>query len=105
MICVWMKDKKITTKISISEVSEYVSLDISYLGRLFKKTYGLSPTAYILQKKIEESKLLLTQTPMSINDIANHYSFTDSSHYIRSFIKLVGVSPSHYRTNANQHSD
>lgn len=98
-------DKRITTKIAISEVCEYVNLDISYFGRLFKKTYGLTPSAYILQKKIEESKLLLTQTPMSINDIANHYSFTDSSHYIRSFINLVGISPSQYRTSENLQSD
>ena len=90
-------DKRITTKITVAEVCEYVHLDISYFGRLFKKTYGITPTAYILQQKVEQSKYLLTKTSLSINDIALNYSFANSSHYIRSFIKIVGMSPSQYR--------
>ena len=95
-------DKRITTKIPITEVCEYVNLNISYFDRLFKKTYGISPTAYILQSKIEESKFLLKETNLSINDIANHYSFTDASHYIKSFIRLVGISPDQYRNQNNK---
>lgn len=98
-------DKRITTKITISEISEYVNLDVSYFTRLFKKTYGMSPTAYILQKKIEESKYLLRETALSINDIANHYSFTDAAHYIRSFINATGISPTQYRKHVNENTN
>lgn len=90
-------DKRITTKILVSEVCEYVNLDISYFGRLFKKTYGVSATNYILNKKIEESKYLLSETSLSINDIALNYSFADASHYIRTFIAITGISPTEYR--------
>ena len=90
-------DKRIKVKITIAEVCEYVHLDNAYFSRLFKNTYGITPTAYILQQKVEQSKYLLTKTSLSINDIALNYSFVNSSHYIRSFIKIVGMSPSQYR--------
>lgn len=94
-------DRRITTKMPVSEVCEYVNLEISYLGRLFKKTYGMTPSAYIIHQKIEHSKLLLSETNLSIKDIAANYSFTDHSHYIRVFTNIVGMSPSQYR-NQNQ---
>lgn len=94
-------DKKITGKITVSDVCRHVNLDISYFGRLFKKTYGMTATEYILQQKIEQSKYLLTNTALSIYDIACNYSFTDSSHYIRSFIKITGISPSQYRNQTH----
>ena len=95
-------DKRIKTRITISEVCEYVNLDISYFGRIFKKTYGMSPKKYIIKTKIEQSKYLLKTTNLPIKDISNNFSFSDVSNYINSFIKETGISPTQYRNQQTQ---
>ena len=64
--------------------------------RLFKQETGLTPTNYILMKRINRSKELLSEN-REIIDVALSCGFYDSSHYYRNFIKYTGVSPSEYQ--------
>lgn len=90
-------DKCLNTQITISKLSEYVGLSPSYLCRVFKNNYGLSPSAYIQNEKIDHAKVLLAQTSMSIKEISESFSFSDVSHFSHIFTKSVGMSPSKYR--------
>lgn len=90
-------DKRITTKITVSEVCEYLNINNAYFCRLFAKEYGISPIQYIIREKIEQSKYLLANSGISIEYIAMHYAFTNKSHYIRTFIAQTGISPGTYR--------
>lgn len=46
-------ERRITTKLTVDELSKYVNLNRSYLTRQFKHFFGLSPNEYILIAKIE----------------------------------------------------
>ena len=49
------------------------------------------------RKKIEEAKLVLSGTRMSIQDISDELSFGSRSFFFSSFQKETGMSPTAYR--------
>ena len=95
-------DKRITTRIPVSEVASYIGLDNAYFSRAFKKEYGMTPSQYITTKKIELSEQLLSDTSLSINEIASQLSFTDTTHFIKTFRSLNNITPAEYRKTIRQ---
>ena len=77
--------------------------DISYMNKYnlvhtFSKQIGISPIAYLINKRIDEAKSLLTTTNYSIRDIASIVGFGNSSYFSQIFKKETGVSPKAYKT-------
>ena len=83
--------------LSISLLSERLGYTEYYFSHKFKEVTGLSVNAYIRRKKIEEAKLLLSGTCMSIQDISDELSFGSRSFFFSSFQKETGMSPTAYR--------
>ena len=92
-------DRKIKTRLTVKEVSDYLSVSTVYLSRAFKDEYGISPNKYILEKKIEFAKTLLKKTPLSIEQISQELAFFDVSHFSHTFKKISGYTPSEFREN------
>ena len=89
-----------------SHYSENITLDflsnISYMNKFhlvhtFTKQIGLSPINYTINKRIQESKNLLTSTSYSIRDIASIVGFSNSSYFSQMFKKIAGMTPKKYR--------
>ena len=72
------------------------------LYRVFTTKYDTPPMKYMLRMKIETSKEMLAETEMSISEIAEALSFTDSKHYTKTFRNLTGMLPSEYRTSISE---
>jgi len=82
--------------------------DISYMNKYnlvhtFTKQIGTSPIAYVINKRIEESKNLLSTTNYSIRDISLIVGFSNSSYFSQIFKKETGLSPKSYRTQKLNH--
>lgn len=89
-----------------SHYSENITLDIlsslSYVNKfhlvhLFTKQMGISPINYLINKRIEEAKNLLTTTNHSIGAISTIVGFSNSSYFSQMFKKTTGTSPSSYK--------
>jgi AraC-like DNA-binding protein len=74
-----------------------LNVSIRTLQRAFA-TGGESATAYIRHRRLEEARLALTasSTRLSVSELAAHWHFADSSHFIRAFKKRYGQSPADY---------
>lgn len=90
-------ERRVSTKITVDEVSRFVSLDRSYFSRQFTKKFGYTPSDYITRTKIEYAKNLLKTNDMSIELIADKLSFHDTAHFSRKFLQYTGLTPSAYR--------
>ncbi len=84
-------------ELSRESLSRLVYLNPDYLSHLFKKEVGLSLTNYVIKERIEESKRLLSNTDMSIQDIAIKCGFQNISYYSRQFKNLTGMTPREFR--------
>ena len=91
-------DKRINTKININEICKVeFSTSPEYFSRAFKKMYGMSPSQYILQQKLDLAKMLLDKTDLPVHEISDRLAFFDAAHFSRSFKQIYGMSPKTYR--------
>lgn len=96
-------DQNLHTNMRIKNCCDYVGMGKSQLINIFKNSYGISPIAYYINAKITDSQHYLSQTDLSISDIAKSYAFSDVYHYSKTFKKIVGISPSKYRKIHKNH--
>lgn len=82
--------------ISLKDLSDLVNISPFHLLRMFRKSIGLPPHAYLLQIRINRAKKLLL-AGAQIADVALEVGFVDQSHLSRHFKRMVGVSPGQYR--------
>ncbi|MFD9187312.1 helix-turn-helix domain-containing protein [Streptomyces phaeochromogenes] len=78
-------------------LARQLNVSVRTLQRTFATT-GESATAYIRHRRLEEARLALT-TPsgrLSVSELAAHWQFADSSHFIRAFKKRYGQTPTEY---------
>ncbi len=64
---------------------------------MFKRLTGLSFSEYMLNLRISKAKTLLRLSDASVTVIAEETGFYDVCHFIRSFKKATGSSPSEFR--------
>lgn len=81
----------------LSVLGELVHLSPSYLHKLFRKTYGISPEGYLTKKRIETACRMLESGTLSIMEIAMHLGFSSQSHFGRVFKQQTGMTPAAWR--------
>jgi AraC-like DNA-binding protein len=90
-------DQHIYDKFSIDELSKIACLSSSQLTRVFKKEFSQTPYEYILTQKIRTAKLLLTNTNLSVKQIAYKLNFADEHYFSNSFKARTKVSPIEFK--------
>lgn len=93
-------DYNFCENITVEQLAEHLSVDISHFSRKFTKKTGVSPKKYILDKRINRAKELLATTDASILEISNSVGYDDQFYFCRIFKKYTGVTPSEYRKTA-----
>jgi AraC-like DNA-binding protein len=86
--------------LTLNDIAEAVHLSEDYFGLIFRQHVGTTPMRYLRTVRIEQSKLLLTQTQLSIGEIAARVGFKDPLHFSRVFHQQATASPRQYRQNA-----
>jgi AraC family transcriptional regulator len=84
--------------ITLNELARNVGLSPSHFYSLFRKTVGTTPHQFVLHCRIQHAKSLLDKSGKSILDVALASGFRTHQHFSRIFHRLVGVSPSVYRS-------
>jgi len=93
--------ENLSEPISLDGMSAALFISKYYMCHLFKRTTGISITAYILLQRLACAKKLLATTAHSISEIATLSGFSDAAYFSRAFRKAVGVSASEYRRKSN----
>lgn len=83
---------------TLDELADGVSLDPSYLVRLFKSGVGMPPMAYLNRHRAERAAYLLLRTDRSVSRIGAEVGWADPSYFARRFKACFGISASAYRS-------
>ena len=84
--------------IALDDVAEQMGLSATYASKQIKAYTGTNVVNYINNLRIEHAKELLETTKMSSNEIGAYVGFRYSQSFIRSFRKIVGMTPGNYRS-------
>jgi AraC family transcriptional regulator of arabinose operon len=88
----------ITENISLDELSHHYNYSASRFSSLFKQKTGYAPIDYFIQMKMQKASQQLDLTDKSVKDIAMSMGFEDPYYFSRRFRKIIGVSPTQYRS-------
>lgn len=90
-----MIDDDPAAPLTLAELAEACGLSHFQFLRAFAKATGLTPHAYLLQRRIQEARrLIAVGTPLAEAAFAS--GFADQSHMTRLFVRNFGVSPGAY---------
>jgi AraC family transcriptional regulator of arabinose operon len=84
----------------ITDLSQTVNLSSSRLRHLFKSETGQTLTQYLKALRMEEARLLLNTTFLSVKEIMNRIGVSSGSHFARDFRESCGQSPTKYRARS-----
>lgn len=90
-------DSHYSQNITLDFLSNLTYMNKFHLVHTFTKQIGISPIIYVINKRIQEAKNLLSTTNYSIRDIASIVGFSSSSYFSQMFRKVTGISPKIYR--------
>ena len=90
-------DQSLSVTLDVGALAEELGCTAAYLSRLFRRTYGFSPTEYLLRRRCERARVLLTRDDTPIAQVAASLGFHDASHFARHFRRQCGTSPARFR--------
>jgi transcriptional regulator GlxA family with amidase domain len=79
--------------LSAVELARMGGLSVRQIQRIFHETLGTTPTRYYLRLRLQKARALLTQSSMSITQIAIACGFQSVCHFSKSYRTLYGRSP------------
>lgn len=86
--------------ISVKDVAHNLNMDRTTLSKKFKRELGFNISAYIMRRKLEESKSLLTFTDKTVSEISEYLCFSSQSYFQNVFKAKYGMTPKEYRKNS-----
>jgi AraC family transcriptional regulator len=90
-------DDRISHRLLVSDLSSIVQMSEAHFSRLFKLTFGESPHAFILRRRLELAARLMLECAAPLSDIALQCGFTDQAHLCKQFRQAVKESPAAWR--------
>lgn len=91
----------IDSNMNINSIAEKFNFTPAYLSQKYKEATGQSIIDYLYKVRIDQSKKIMNDTTISINEIATMVGFLDSNAFIRIFKKIEGITPGKYRKGVN----
>jgi AraC family transcriptional regulator len=90
-------ERRLASRLTNAGLASLVRLSEDHFARAFKVSIGCSPHAYVVARRIERAKSLMTGTNLPLSQIAVAAGFSDQSHLSRCFRDTVGAAPASWR--------
>jgi len=87
--------------ITLTEMALLSNISTSHFSLLFREYFHQTPVDYLNSYRIEQSCLYLTNSSLSITEIAQLCGFSDSAYFVKVFKKYKKITPKKYRTTDN----
>ncbi len=86
--------------IDLQQVAEVCDLSVSHFARAFKQTFRRPPYKWLIERRVDKAKQLMTTSRLPLADIATRCGFGDQSALNRTFKRICGVAPGVWRRTA-----
>ena len=81
----------------IPELADSTCLSLSYFQHLYKEFFNCSCQQDIINARLELAKYYLTDSDITIRDLAAFCGYENELHFMRQFKKFAGLTPTQYR--------
>ena len=97
-----LMDREYARPLDVPAIARAALMSPAHFSRQFRATYGETPYAYLMTRRIERAKLLLRRGDLSVTEVCLEVGCTSVGSFSARFTELVGETPTAYR--ARDHS-
>jgi AraC family transcriptional regulator len=94
-------DSNLQEPIRLSQLCQIANMSPAHFVRQFKAALGQPAHQFVLSRRVELARHLLSSSDQPLVEIALHCGFTHQEHFTNVFRRLVGIAPGAYRRSAN----
>lgn len=91
---IWDTEKE---ELTVERLGQRLHLTYRTLCRKFIDQLGMSPGKWLQDKRMEEARLLLEESSLSVSEICYQVGYSNTSSFSRLFLRTTGLSPGEYR--------
>jgi AraC family transcriptional regulator len=88
--------KNYAKQIPLATLAQLVCLSPCHFSRAFKQSFGVPPSQYHVERRIEHAKRLLANRQLSVTEIGEEIGFLSSNAFATAFRKVTGATPRAY---------
>jgi AraC-like DNA-binding protein len=92
-----LADARYAEPLDVEDLARAAGLSRAHFSREFRRTFGESPHAYLLTRRLERAAALLRTTDHSVADICFSVGLQSVGSFTTSFTRTYGMSPTAYR--------
>lgn len=90
-------DARYSEPLAVGDLAAAAGLSRAHFSREFRRTFGESPHAYLLTRRLERAAALLRTTDRSVAEICFSVGLQSLGSFTTSFTRTYGASPTAYR--------
>ncbi|MEI9924256.1 MAG: AraC family transcriptional regulator [Bradyrhizobium sp.] len=83
-------DDHLEETIGLGELAAVAGVSRFHFGRMFKRSTGLTPMAYVERSRVQRAQELIRSAEHRLSEVALAVGFADQSHFTRRFHRLIG---------------
>ncbi|MCV7254594.1 helix-turn-helix transcriptional regulator [Mycolicibacterium fluoranthenivorans] len=94
-----LADARYADPLTVDDLAAAAGLSRAHFSRMFTRTFGESPRAYLQTRRLERAAALLRYTERSVADICAMVGLTSVGSFTTSFARIYGLPPAAYRAS------
>ena len=84
-------------RLDVGALAAELRLSQDYFARVFRRTFGIPPRAWLLRERIQTAAHRLRESNLNVSEIASEFGYGDVFLFSRQFKQVLGRSPRQYR--------
>ena len=88
--------------LNLDEISSHACFSRYHFLRLFRQAFNKTPHQYLIERRIEKAKLLLSSNELRVTDVCFEVGFESLGSFSSLFHRYVGHAPIVYRERARE---
>lgn len=96
-------DERYKENHTLDSLSKELNYNKYKLAKDFKFYTEYSPIDYLIHRRMEEAKTLLTSSKLSISEVGYQVGIDNTPHFINLFKRQIGITPNKYRQQIEKH--
>jgi AraC-like DNA-binding protein len=92
-----LMDREYERPLDVATLARAALMSTAHFSRQFRATYGETPYAYLMTRRIERAKALLRRGEVSVTEVCMAVGCSSLGSFSARFTQLVGETPTAYR--------
>ena len=90
-------DRAYADPLDLDTLAAIAGVSKFHFHRLFTATYGLTPAAYLSQRRVERAQDLLRATNLSVTEVCHAVGYSSLGSFSARFRQIVGETPREFQ--------